>query len=150
MENQKLVIEIVRPAGEKGKFISGKASVRTTRAGGAYMKRSNFEKATTAAGRAAIPAGWQSGGVFAVKIECFFAIEAGCNKREAELKSGGWFVKKPDADNIAKGVLDALVRAGVLADDAPVAELEVRKFYNIQKSEPPAVIITIERLSDCF
>ena len=34
---------------------------------------------------------------------------------------------KPDVDNIAKSALDALVQAGVLADDCQVCDLHVRR-----------------------
>lgn len=36
---------------------------------------------------------------------------------------------KPDADNVAKAVLDALVQAGIVADDRSCVSLRVRKFY---------------------
>ena len=36
---------------------------------------------------------------------------------------------KPDSDNIAKAVLDALVQAGIVADDKACVSLRVRKFY---------------------
>lgn len=36
---------------------------------------------------------------------------------------------KPDADNIAKAVLDAVVQAGVVCDDCSCVELRVRKLY---------------------
>jgi Holliday junction resolvase RusA-like endonuclease len=35
--------------------------------------------------------------------------------------------QKPDADNIAKAVLDAIVQAGILEDDTQVVDLEVRR-----------------------
>jgi Holliday junction resolvase RusA-like endonuclease len=37
------------------------------------------------------------------------------------------YATKPDADNVAKMVLDALVDAGILVDDAIVVELNVLK-----------------------
>ena len=38
-------------------------------------------------------------------------------------------VKKPDVDNLAKAVLDALVDQGVIKDDSLVTRLEVAKEY---------------------
>jgi len=35
--------------------------------------------------------------------------------------------QKPDVDNIAKAVLDAIVQAGILEDDTQVVDLEVRR-----------------------
>lgn len=50
---------------------------------------------------------------------------------------------KPDADNAAKAVLDALTQIGAWHDDAQVAELNVLKVYG----ETPGVLIVIEELS---
>jgi Holliday junction resolvase RusA-like endonuclease len=47
---------------------------------------------------------------------------------------------KPDADNVAKAVLDAMVKAGVLRDDALVNELTVRKWY-AARDEGPCVFV---------
>lgn len=52
-----------------------------------------------------------------------------CDKR-GNVKAGAdrlWHVKKPDADNVAKIVLDSLVRAGVLDDDCSVVYQSTRK-----------------------
>lgn len=49
-----------------------------------------------------------------------------------------WRTTKPDADNVAKAVGDALVAAGVLRDDALVVRLEVESLY-ARKDEGPAV-----------
>lgn len=37
---------------------------------------------------------------------------------------------KPDCDNLAKAILDALTNAGVWIDDKQVTHLQVRKLYN--------------------
>ena len=50
---------------------------------------------------------------------------------------------KPDADNIAKIVLDAMVKADVLEDDRFVCELHVHRFM-VGKDAPPGVTITVE------
>lgn len=39
------------------------------------------------------------------------------------------YAGKPDIDNIAKLVMDALTKAGVIRDDTRVCELEARKLY---------------------
>ena len=70
----------------------------------------------------------------AVEIVAFWpmpkARPAWCTKerwkaREATL--GIVYATKPDADNVAKIVLDAMVEAGILADDRFVVQLSVNK-----------------------
>jgi len=43
---------------------------------------------------------------------------------------------KPDVDNVAKAVLDALVQAGIVADDKACVSLRVRKFYAAVGASP--------------
>jgi Holliday junction resolvase RusA-like endonuclease len=51
-------------------------------------------------------------------------------KRKKDAGDGArFFVGKPDADNIAKLVLDALTKAGIWTDDTRVADLVVRRRY---------------------
>ena len=50
-------------------------------------------------------------------------------------------VKKPDADNLAKAIKDAM-RGVVYRDDSQIVALEVRKQYG----DPPRVIIAVEQI----
>ena len=52
-----------------------------------------------------------------------------------------WHVSKPDVDNIAKSVQDAL-NSLAFRDDGQIAWLDVRKIY----SDCPRVEVIIERL----
>lgn len=54
---------------------------------------------------------------------------------------------KPDADNVAKAVLDAMTKAGVLRDDALVTELLVRKWY-AAREEGPRVEVSLEPMQE--
>lgn len=49
---------------------------------------------------------------------------------------------KPDADNLAKAVLDAMTRAGAWKDDSQVSSLRVMKYYGTA-GERTGVMITI-------
>jgi len=53
--------------------------------------------------------------------------------------------RKPDGDNIAKALLDAMQAAGVLRDDARVSELVVRKRY-AARHEGPRVEVVLTRI----
>lgn len=144
-----LQFDIKRPINTKGKFIAGKASVRTTAKGWAYMSRSDFEKVAKAVFLHNTPKNWRKDGAFSVKILCYFSIEKTATKKQVEQKSGYYYTKKPDSDNIAKGIQDGM--NGVLFnDDAQVALLEVVKFYQCSKDEPPLATVIVERLGDEF
>lgn len=55
-----------------------------------------------------------------------------------------YHIAKPDSDNAAKAVLDALTQIGVWSDDAQVAELRVSKRYG----DRPGAFIAIEDLGE--
>ena len=56
-----------------------------------------------------------------------------------------WSTRKPDLDNVVKAALDALVKAGVMVDDALVASLRAES-YVCAVGEPPRVEIEVEEL----
>lgn len=60
---------------------------------------------------------------------------AGCLKEGATC----WHEGKPDVDNLAKAVLDALTTLGLWADDCLIAELVVTKRYGPR----PGVLVTV-------
>lgn len=78
-----------------------------------------------------------------VKISAYFPIPKSTRKADRQqMKEGGfWYNKKPDCDNIAKAVLDALNNVA-WADDKQVVSLDVKKFY----SEKPCTIIQIREV----
>ena len=60
-----------------------------------------------------------------------------------------WCCSKPDADNVAKLMLDAMTKAGVVVDDTRVVQLVVAKQYcSILPLEQPHVRIRLQRLGD--
>lgn len=59
--------------------------------------------------------------------------------RHGNVRSGAdrlWHTKKPDADNVTKIVLDALVRAGVIEDDAGIVYQTCRKVIRAVDERP--------------
>ena len=142
-----LSFEIRQPENYKGKFIAGKASVRTHKGGWAYMKRSEFEKVARLTFKQQTPKDWRLDGAFSVKITCYFSLEKSNSKDMNERLSGWYYTKKPDSDNIAKGIQDAMTGT-LFNDDSQVSLLKVGKFYQCTKKEPPIAVVTVERLGD--
>lgn len=56
-----------------------------------------------------------------------------------------WPETQPDVDKLARGLLDALVEAGVLEDDKFVIELVATKKY-AEASVPPGAVVSIEAM----
>ena len=57
-------------------------------------------------------------------------------KRGVKPSAPRQYTKKPDADNLAKAVLDALVNVGVIFDDAAVVDLRVTKHWASDEEGP--------------
>lgn len=66
---------------------------------------------------------------------------AGKPERGIRPTSPGYLTGKPDADNAAKAIMDALTTLRMWRDDAQVAHLIVRKLYDDGRG--PGCIITI-------
>lgn len=79
----------------------------------------------------------------AVSIEAYFKIPKSTPKKKAE-DMKNWLIlptKKPDADNIAKVICDAL-NGVAWHDDSQVVSLEVNKFYTAEEEK---VVVYIMR-----
>lgn len=82
-----------------------------------------------------------------VIIVAYFPIPASTSKRKADamLRLDVWPTKKPDADNIAKAVCDAL-NGYAYQDDAQIVSLSVAKRY----AREPKIDVTItDYLEEC-
>ena len=66
-----------------------------------------------------------------LELDCHFDRPKSHRRASFDLKpTAPWYhTSKPDADNVAKAVLDALTTLGIWHDDAQVAELLVVKQY---------------------
>lgn len=81
-----------------------------------------------------------------VDITAFFAIPKSASKKKAADMSAGRILptKKPDADNIAKVICDAL-NGVAYHDDSQVVKLTVKKTYTKNEEK---ILVTIRRLND--
>lgn len=69
-------------------------------------------------------------GPLSVEIRCYFRRPKGhSTKRGLRPNAPLWMTSKPDGDNIAKAVLDALTTLGAWGDDAQCARLVIEKRY---------------------
>lgn len=77
------------------------------------------------------------------KITAYFPIPKSASKKNRELMMCGLMcpTKKPDADNIAKSVLDAL-NGIAYYDDSQIVRLVVEKWYSVE----PRVVVSIEEV----
>ena len=76
---------------------------------------------------------------FFMKLDFFFEIPKSWSKAKKE--SAKWHVFKPDSDNLAKGVKDAL-NGIAYVDDAQVCFLQIRKQY----AQSEGILIEIEEI----
>lgn len=58
----------------------------------------------------------------------------GRNARVRKPSAPLWHTIKPDCDNLAKAVIDALVQIGMFKDDGLIYRLEVRKVYTAEEA----------------
>jgi len=64
-------------------------------------------------------------------------------QRRADPEGLIWRPHKPDADNVAKAVCDALEKSGVIANDIQVVELVARSVFAERDGEP-RVVVTVD------
>jgi len=81
-----------------------------------------------------------------IKVSLYFLMERpkshfNTDGKSLKPNSPRYFTKKPDADNLAKAVLDALTAMGVWKDDSQVVILDVTKSWAEVTS--PGCILTI-------
>lgn len=88
-------------------------------------------------------------GPVAVRIEAVFRMPESARK-EGTVR--GYCLKKPDGDNIAKLVLDAMQgrggACGVIDDDATVADLTVAKYWGGPDELEDQLVVSIQELDD--
>jgi Holliday junction resolvase RusA-like endonuclease len=78
-----------------------------------------------------------------VIINAFFPVPVSLSKRKRQAMFGSVCLTKPDADNIAKIVLDALNGGVGWKDDSQVTSLKVHKRYVMTDEEQPRIEVTV-------
>lgn len=82
-------------------------------------------------------------GCLSVKIASYFPIPKTISKKKREILKYKPFPHKPDADNLAKSILDSLNNIA-FDDDMQVTRLEIEKVY----SEFARTVVTITELTE--
>ncbi len=101
------------------------------------QKTTDYEKLVA---QAAVLAGCKPlEGPVKVLIECWFQFPKSKDALKKIAANKGQCTKRPDADNLAKGILDSLNSVAYL-DDAQVYSLTVTKGYD----DTPCVDVTLE------
>jgi len=78
----------------------------------------------------------------ALKVKLWFAMPIPKSATKKQRSSMFYLTKKPDIDNLAKAILDAINYTNLWQDDSQIAVLETTKIY----SESPHCHITIEQI----
>lgn len=78
-----------------------------------------------------------------VTINCLFELPQSWSKKRKA--TACWCSKKPDCDNIAKSILDAL-NGIAFYDDSQVVQLSVNKTYVINESQGPRTFVYLEMI----
>ena len=122
-----------------------KGRPRFTRYGHAYTdkKTVEFENLVRVAFTQHVPGHQPYEGPCRVEIDAYFPIPVSTSKKRKAFMMDGLIrpTKRPDCDNIAKAVLDAL-NSVAYNDDKQIIEMLVRKWY----SDVPRTIVMIEEV----
>ena len=117
-----------------------KGRARTLKSGRSYTpaKTANYAARVAAIGKLAMGDAPPVEGPLSLSLIVHLPIPASWSraKRESALKGAVWPVSRPDVDNYAKNILDAL-NGVVWADDSAVVSLTCTKVYS---DDPRAVV----------
>lgn len=81
------------------------------------------------------------GAAVEITADIYFAVPPSLSKKEKAARlAARYHTQKPDTDNLAKALLDAIVSAGLIADDRQVFRLSISKEW----AEQNRTIIKIE------
>ena len=83
--------------------------------------------------------GFAAGVPLTATVTAFFTVPKSMSKKKAAAMDGTPHIKRPDADNVAKAILDAL-NGHAYNDDSTIALLTVRKYQTTGASRVEVII----------
>lgn len=119
----------------------GKGRPRFTKSGRTYTpeKTENYERLVRACYQSQVRRfSFPPGVPITAKLQAEFPIPKSTSKKRAAAMLGRWHTKRPDADNVAKAILDAL-NGYAYPDDSAISKLSVEKTYSNQ----PCVMVEL-------
>lgn len=120
----------------------GKGRPRFTKDGHAHtpQKTREYEDKVVQCWKYQSGKGFAAGVPLKATVTAFFTVPRSTSKKKAAAMDGTPHIKRPDADNVAKAILDAL-NGHAYNDDSAIAMLTVRKYQTTGASR---VEVTIE------
>ena len=120
----------------------GKGRPRFTKDGHTYTpeKTRQYENKVVLCWKSQSGKGFAAGIPLKATVTAFFTVPKSTSKKKAAAMDGAPHTKRPDADNVAKAILDAL-NGHAYNDDSAIALLTVRKYQTTGASR---VEVTIE------
>lgn len=120
----------------------GKGRPRFTKDGHAHtpQKTRDYEDKVAQCWKCQSGKGFADGIPLTATVTAFFTVPKSTSKKKAAALDGTPHIKRPDADNVAKAILDAL-NGHAYNDDSAIALLTVRKYQTTGASR---VEVTIE------
>lgn len=119
-----------------------KGRPRMTRTGHAYtpQKTRLYEAHIQDLWKRGIAPALPTGQPLRVSVDAFFSVPKSTSKKQKMAMDGAPHIKKPDADNVVKAVLDAL-NGLAFEDDSRICNLTATKRYTLDE---PRVEVTLE------
>ena len=119
----------------------GKGRPRFMRSGHTYTpeKTKEYEEKVRLCWRTQSGKGFAGKVPLLASVTAYFPIPKSVSKKKAEAMAGTFHVNRPDADNIAKAILDAM-NGHAFPDDSSV---QLERVYKIYTNAAPRVEVTI-------
>lgn len=121
----------------------GKGRPRVTRCGTFTPKKTrDYEEKVRRCWQTQSGVSFPAGTPILAKITAWFPIPKSTSKKRAAQMAGGYHIKRPDCDNIAKAILDSL--NGCAYPDDSAVQLRVEKRYTTAASRVDVVLWEVQ------